>query len=197
LNYAQLQARAEVLARLEGWTDVSPAPDWATLVQRAWDWFAWDSEAIVSTETLSSVNGTVEYTLAGTYKTILDVEFGTAGLLRSEESFERNLSPSWRRQSAVATPSRWVRSGVEKISLLPPPNGVTTVTVRGTGYGTALSAATDVPAAPTVFHEAIAIKAAVLQGEAYSQGEGSARLAALSEQYEGFVKDCRAVMGGE
>ena len=192
MNYSQIQDRAASLAQFEGWTDVSPAPDWATLVQRAWDQFAWDSECFIDSEAFPTVINQTEYTLTNTYKNILDVTFAGTGLLRSEERFERNLDPSWRVKAAVAMPSKWVLSNFSKISLVPPPNSVQTVTVRGVGYGTVLVNPTDTPSIPTIFHEAIAIKAAVFHGEVYAQGEGAARVARLDGLYQGYVQECRA-----
>lgn len=194
MNYSQIQGRAATLARLEGWTDVSPAPDWATLVQRAWDHFAWDSECFIGSETIVTVNGTGEYSLVSTYKNVLDVVFAGTGLLRSEESFERNLNPAWRAQTAVAVPSKWALVGFSRIALLPPPNSVQNVTVRGVGYGAALVNATDTPSIPSLYHEGIAIKAASLHGEIYAMGEGASRIAHLDGIYDKYVTQCRSAL---
>lgn len=193
MNFSQLKARAAVLCQLEGWSEVSPAPDYAYLVNRAWEMFSYDSECFVTSENVSTVIGQAEYSLTNSYKNLLDVTYSGSGLLRSDEAFERNLNPGWRVQ-ASGTPSRWVLSGFNKLTLVPPPSAIQTLNVRGAAYGTALSSETDTPSCPSVYHEAIAIKAAILHGEIYAQGDAMQRIERLGAMYNGMVQQCRLAL---
>lgn len=193
MTFAQLKARAAVLAKLEGWSEVSPSPDWASLTNRAYEMWSWDSECLIGSETLTSAPNTAEYSLTNSYKNLLDVTFGASGLFRSVEEFERNLSPTWRTQTA-ATPLRWVLSGFNKLTLIPPPNSAATITVRGASLPPALAAETDIPQVPSLYHEAIALKAAYLHGMVYAQGESMGRLDRMDAIYKADVAQCRAAL---
>lgn len=182
-----------MLCRLEGWSEVSPSPDYASLANRAWEMFAFDSECFVTVEAVLTVIGQAEYPLVNFYKNLLDVSIGVNGLLRSDELFERNLNPGWRVQTN-GSPLRWVLSGFNKLTIVPPPALVTTVFVRGAAYGAALAVDTDVPGCPTVYHEAIAIKAAILHAEIYATGEAMARLERLAGLYAQMVGQCRLAL---
>ena len=185
-----------MLCKLEGWSDTSPAPDFAYLTNRAWEMFAFDSECYVGSETISTVIGQAEYGLVNNYKNLLDVTIGSAGLLRSDELFERNLNPAWRVQ-ANGTPARWVLSGFNRLSIVPPPVAIVSVLLRGAAYGPALSADTDTPICPTVYHESIAIKAAILHAEIYAVGEAMARVTRFETIYQTAVTQARlAILQG-
>lgn len=186
MNFTQLQARAAVLASFEGWGDVSPAPAWDVLVNQAWDRFSWDGECVVGTTTFPTVGGQAAYALAGEWKRIMDVVYDTAGanvpVRRSKEEYERFTRADWRVQPP-GTPARWTFNPINALTLIPPPSVVRTVSVRGITKGTALAAGGDIPVAPVVCHEGIALMAAYLQGEIYAQGEGMDCLNAFLKEH--------------
>lgn len=194
LTFAQLKERAANLAKLEGWTDVSPAPDWAFLINRAYEFFSWDAEFFVGVETITSVAGQSEYTTIGSYKAFLDITVAGAPVLRSTEAFERNLRADWRTQPP-GTPQRWVLSNFTKLTLVPAPalNGQP-ILVRGIALPPALTLENDVPVAPALYHESIALRAAILHGELYAQGEAMNRLALYTDGYNKSVAQCRQAL---
>lgn len=204
MQYSDIQARAQALASFEGWTDVSPAPDWPTLVNRAWAQFSYDAEIIVTTVTPSTVIGQASYTLTGgPWKKILDVTWNSLSVIRSMEIFERNLNPAWLVQ-ANAAPQRWVLTNFGVLTLVPPPNAIQTLSVRGITEGPAMVLSTDQPgqvsgsgiAIPDVFHDAIAYRATKLHGEIYAQGESVNRIAGYEQRYQELVRKAREAMNG-
>lgn len=198
-NWTQLQARAAILASFGGWTDTATAPAWDVLTNQAWQEFSWVSELLIDSETITAVNAQVSYVTVKTYKSVLDVTYGGKGLLRSNEPFER-FNPSWL-QTPAGTPLRWVLSQLgDTISLVPPPNGTLSITVRGIVQGLPMAVGADLPGQvsgvgtpiPAYFHEAIAKRAAVLWGELYAQGDEIVRLNAYMDEYLAYANDARA-----
>ena len=195
MNYLDLQNRAKLLASLEGWTDVSPTPDWGALVNQAWVEFSWDGECIVGNTTFTTVANQGRYSLSGTWKKLTDVVYDSTAtkqpMHHTSEDMERFARADWHVQPS-GTPVRYTFSPFNSIFLVPPPStaGIT-ISVRGTTEGTALSSNTDVPPCPDVLHEAIALKAAILQGMVYAQGNSQARLQMFQQRYDKFVNDAR------
>jgi hypothetical protein len=193
MNFTQLQARAALLASLEGWTDVTPAPAWDVLVNQAWIEFTWDGECIIATTTFPTVANQCKYALTGNWKRLTDVVYDTAGtkspVFHSSEDYERWARADWQSQ-ASGIPTRYAFAPFNTISLVPPPAAATiVVSVRGVCEGTALALGGDIPPLPDYFHEGIAVKAAMLQGEVYAQGAALTRLQQYQTRYDKFVKD--------
>ena len=189
MNFQQIKARTQVLLSLENWTDVSPVPDVATLVNRAYEMFCWDSEIVVSSETLNSVINQSEYTLTTNFKAILDVSFSAVGLRRSEENYERYLSANW--QATAGTPVRYVRTSINRIALIPRANAVASIVARGISIPSALINETDVPTIPSIYHEAIALKAAILHAQIYAKNDSMQRLNLFEQQYQRMIDQAR------
>ena len=192
-TFTQLQARATLLASLEGWSDVVPAPDWAALVNQAYIQFSWDGECVVLNTTITTVAGQAGYTLAGQWRKIMDVVYDTAAtnqpVRHSSEDYERFLRADWRVQ-ASGVPVRFTFNPFNALTLVPPPlTPGLIVSVRGVAEAAPLVNPTDVPPIPDVLHEAIALKAAIFQGKVYAQGEASARLERYEAQYKQYVED--------
>lgn len=200
MDFTALQARAALLASLEGWTDVSPAPTWSTLANQGWYQFSWDSELITTSQNVNTVSGTLSYTLTGHIKRILDVVYDTAStkspVVHSSEDYERYLRADWRVQTS-GTPVRFTFAPFNTISLVPPPDAVKVVSVRAIVQGSAMTAGTDQPgvvgglgnAIPDIFHEAVAIYAAYIHGKVYAQGPSRSRLDDMLTDYKGFVAE--------
>lgn len=192
-TFAQLQARATLLASLEGWTDVAVVPDWAALVNQAYVQFSWDGECIVTNTTITTVAGQASYALTGQWRKITDAVYDSAStnqpLLHSSEDYERYARADWRVQ-ASGIPKRYTFAPFNALALIPPPasSGIT-VSVRGVAEALVLVNGTDIPPIPDVLHEAIALKAAIFQGEVYAQGEASARLERYEAKYQQYVQD--------
>ena len=193
MTFAQLQARATLLASLEGWSDAVPAPDWAALVNQAYIQFSWDGECLITNTTITTVSNQAAYTLAGQWRRLMDVVYDSGGanspVRHSSEDFERYLRADWRVQPN-GTPVRYTFNPFNALTLVPAPaTAGLTVTVRGVAEATPLVVGTDVPAIPDVLHEAIALKAAVFQGKVYAQGEAAQRLERYEAQYQQYVQD--------
>lgn len=200
-TWAQLQARAALLASFGAWTDTAVAPDWPTLTNQAWQEFSWIAELLILSETINTVNAQVSYTTTNVYKTILDLSWNALPVRRSSEAQERFINPAWLNTPAATQPVRWVLSSDvgATVSLIPPPTAVGPLFVRGIVQGPLMVLSTDQPgqvsgagiAIPAYFHEAIPLRAAVLWGELYAQGDEFMRLNAYMRQYMAYANDAR------
>lgn len=193
MTFAQLQARATLLASLEGWSDVNPSPDWAALVNQGYIQFSWDGECLITNTTITTVSGQAAYTLTGQWRRLMDVVYDSGGanspVRHSSEDFERYLRADWRVQPS-GTPVRCTFNPFNALTLVPAPaTAGVTVAVRGVAEAAPLVNGTDVPTIPDVLHEAIALKAAIFQGKVYAQGEASQRLERYEAQYQQYVQD--------
>lgn len=190
LTYTQLQARATLLASFETDPDLV-SPDWPTLVNRAWEQFSWDAELVIASQNVTTVIGTLAYTLTGQVKRVLDVVYDTASakspVLHSTEDFERGVRADWRVQ-ANGTPVRYTFNPFNTLCLIPPPDAVKTVSVRGFVQGTDLSTGSDVLPIPGVLEEGVCLLAAYLWGKTYAQGAGLLRYQGYYEEYKGYVQ---------
>ncbi|HEV2471213.1 MAG TPA: hypothetical protein VGS41_01010 [Chthonomonadales bacterium] len=190
MQFVDLRNRATLLASFEGWTDVSPSPNWSILVNQAYVEFAWDAEIAIGSGTIAAVSGELEYVIGGNWKAFLDVSYGGAGLQRSSEEYERYANPNWRNLAAGA-PARWAQTNFDTLAIIPPPNGTLSIAYRGITEPAALVNDTDVPVGPDRFHEAIALRAAYLQGSVFAQGQAIARLDSFQQRYQEFVVKCK------
>lgn len=200
MQFSDLQARAALLASFEGWSDVSPSPDWSVLVNRAWGQFSWDAETQVTSTTFSTVAGQAQYTISGgPWKNLLDVTWNSLPLIRSTEEYERSANPLWLVQTS-GTPVRWTFNGFNVITLIPRPDSIHTLSVRGITQGANMVDSTDNPgqvsgvgtALPEAFCEGIAVRAAWLQGIVYAQGAAMDRLQLYESRYREYVGAARA-----
>ena len=193
MNFAQLQARAQLLSSLEGWSDISPSPAWDQLVNQGYIQFSWDGECLITNTTLTTVSNQAAYMLTGQWRRLMDVVYDSGNtnqpVRHSSEDFERYLRADWRVQPS-GTPVQFTFNPFNALTLIPAPTtaGVT-VAVRGVAEAAPLVNGTDVPAIPDVLHEAIVLKAAIFQGKIYAQGEASQRLDRYEAQYQQYVQD--------
>jgi len=194
VNFDQLQTEAARRASLEGWTEVSPPPDWASLINEAWREFSWETECVVSMATVSggTVAGQAEYTLAKPYwKSLTDVWVNQVALSISSAIFEREGDPNWV-FLASGTPTRAFLSAVDRLMLMPPPStGGQEIRLRGIREGSTLSAPTDEPAVPYRFHKGIVYGAVLLHAEAYAQGASLERVQWYNERYRELVAETK------
>ncbi len=188
------------MASFGAWTDTNPAPAWDVLTNQAWQEFSWLAEIYVGTETINAVSGQQQYQTVNIYKTVLDVIYSSRPLLRSSEDYERSANPAWFAAS-TGTPVRWILNQVGTVlSLIPAPNGNGgVIAVRGIMQGLPMANGGDVPGQtngigvpiPAYFHEAIALRAAVLWGELFAQGDEFIRLNAYMDLYWMYITDAR------
>jgi hypothetical protein len=165
VNFGALKVRAASLARLAGYEEVQPAPDWATIVNQALAEFSWEAEYCTGTATVTLVADTPTYTVAvgsgGEWKRFTDAVLGAGTrLYLTDENLLRRENPNWILAPA-GDPSRfWVVSpGLVQFYPTPSSSGGV-VTLRGRRADTPLSADTDAPTCAAVFHEGIALDAA-------------------------------------
>jgi len=201
MTFAELQARAALLASFDGWLSANPLPSWPDLVNEAWRRFSWEGELTTGTVTATAVSGQSSYPLAPFMKRVLDVVVGGVGLFRSRPEYERFLSPAWRTKSG--TPLRFAQESTSAVSLIPAPTTGAAITVFGVVEALDMVDDTDEPgvvsgvgdAIPSNLHEAVALKAAILQGQVAMQGESSARMQSYEAEYAGFVSRALAANG--
>lgn len=186
MTNGQLKSRLEALIKLEGLSSTNPPPDYSFLINRAWEMFAYDSECVAVSEVISLPANTASVQLVNVYKKILDVKSDSTYLVRSSEQFERNVFASFR--ETTDTLSRWYRPGHDRVGVAGTDPSTHSLTVYGTGYGNVLSADTDIPTCPTVYHDAICYKAASLHMEQFAKGEALVRMANYDQKYSGLVQ---------
>lgn len=200
-NWQQLQTRATALASFGAWTNTAIAPAWDVLTNQAWQEFSWIAELLILSENVLTVAGQQSYTTVNAYKTVLDLAWNGLPVQRSSEVFERSRNSAWLFTASAAKPDRWVLSSNvgDTVTLIPPPNTIEPLFIRGIVQGPLMTMPTDLPgqqagvgtAVAAYFHEAIALRAAVLWGELYAQGEEFMRLNAYMRQYMAFANDAR------
>lgn len=206
MQFSEICERAAFLAKQAGWDGALPLPDWKALVNRGLQDFSWDTEFLEEEATLTSVVNQAVYTVDSStpprpFKSIRAVAYATQtasplDLPLSSECDEAATDPLWW-QRAAGSPARFLIPGANQIRIVPAPaNGGDTITIRGTREALPMSADTDSPAFPATWHEALALRAAVLHCEAWVQGEGGAKLQLYREQYAGMVRACIQFLSG-
>ena len=201
MTYTDLQTRAALLASFDGWSNAIPAPDWPTLVNEAWRRFSWEAELFTATVNVSTASGQSAYPLSPFMKRVLDLTCGGVPLRKSSVEFERFLSPGWR--TVQGTPLRFVQDSTSSVAIVPVPSSTLALAVVGVIEGSNMTATTDQPGQvggvgtpiPSNLHEAIALKAAYMQGQIAMQGESSSRMQMYEQEYAGFVNRCLAANG--
>lgn len=188
------------LLRLEGWGDTNPPPDLPGLVNEGLRLFSWRAEYNRDTLETTTTSGTAEYTLTNPpdWKLVTQVIYNDTSVL--EETTEQELdreAPLWLVQSA-GTPTHFLISQPNTLRLHPKPDtSSVALDIRGVRTAAGLSASTDEPACPAVFHEGIALYGAWVQGKAYAVGEARERLAAYLEEANGYADECRNYLAGQ
>jgi hypothetical protein len=200
MQFSTIKQRAAFLAQQAGFDMAAPQPDWGALVSRALEDFAWDTEYNEEEATVTSVVNQSKYTIDSgatprTFRSVRCVAYATQttspkNLLLSSESDESAADPLWWQRPAGA-PVRFLLPGSNQIRIVPAcQTAGDTITIRGTRTPVALAADTDVPGFPETFHEAIALRAAVLHCEPWVGGDDVAKVQLYRVQYAGQVKAC-------
>ena len=200
MQFTEICRRAAFLAKQAGWGEALPAPDWRALVNRGLQDFSWDTEFNEEEATLVSVINQGTYTVDSgaaprLFKSVRVVAYGTQSstgrnLPLSSESDEYAVDPLWWQRPA-GQPVRFLLPGSNQIRLHPAPaTGGDTITLRGTREASPMSADTDVPAFPATWHEAPALRAAVLHCEPWVTGDDVAKVQLYRQQYAGMVRAC-------
>lgn len=194
MNFGQLKTRAAQLAALNGWDDVQPQPDWASLVNRALYLFSWNAEYASGTYTFTTIANQAEYNLPtpSDWVRVTDVARGnTASLELTDENILRRENDLWH-VAPAATPDRYYISSPNTIRLYPTPaaSGMT-ISLRGIRTDNALSADADLPDCPEPFHEGIALLAAWLHCKTFAQGDDLAKVEAYHTEAFAYAEDCK------
>lgn len=203
VNFADLRQRAAFLAMQVGWSDTAPQPDWSDLVNRALVDFSWETEYNEEEITFASVANQPVYTVPTPYfKTVKDVAYATETtaprlLRRTSETDERKTDPLWFTRVA-ATPVRYLIVMPNVIRLVDmASNSGDTVTMRGTRVAPALENDSDLPGFPDTWHEAIALRAAILHCEPWAAGDALARVQNYVQQVGAMSGACKIYLSGE
>ena len=200
MQFTDICQRAAFLAKQAGWGEALPAPDWRALVNRGLQDFSWDTEFNEEEATITSVINQATYTIDASpapraYKSIRAVAYGTQtstprDLPLSSESDEYSSDPLWWQRS-TGTPVRYLLPQTNQIRIVPAPaTAGDTITMRGTREAAPMTTDTDAPAFPATWHEALALRAAVLHCEAWVTGDDVAKVHFYREQYAGMVRAC-------
>lgn len=201
MNFGALKARAAFLAMQNKWDKAAPQPDWAALVQRGLVDWATDTEYNEEESTFPTVANQASYTLSTPYWiTIKEVIYNSnTPLDKSSAQQEWSVDPLWTQRTATTAPSRFIVTSPNVIRLVDKPSaGSIDVYIRGTRVPAALSADTDSPLFLDTWHEAIALRAAVLHCRPWVTGEEDvARIERYSAQYKGMVLECKVSLSGE
>jgi hypothetical protein len=206
MQFAEICQRAAFLARQAGWGEALPAPDWRALVNRGLQDFSWDTEFNEEEATISSVINQALYVIDSgatprLFKSVRLAAYGTQtstprSLSLSSESDEAALDPLWW-QRPPGPPARFLLPGSNQIRLHPAPAAAgDIVTIRGTREALPMIADTDIPAFPATWHEATALRAAVLHCEPWVSGGDIGKVQLYREQYAGMVRVCIQFVSG-
>ena len=200
MQFTDLTQRAAFLAKQAGWDEAFPAPDWKALVNRGLQDFSWDTEYNEEEATITSVSNQATYIIDATanprtFKSFRAVAYATQttspqNMRLTSEGDEAATDPLWW-QRPSGTPARFLIPGPNVIRLHPKPNvSGDTVTIRGTRAAAPLALDADVPGFPETWHEALALRAAVLHCEPWATSDDAARVQLYREQYAGMVRAC-------
>lgn len=206
MNFAQLKQRAAFLAQQAGSDSIVPQPDWGPLVNRGVQDFSWDTEYNTEDLSFTSVLNQAAYTLDSSgsprlYKSIKRMAYGTntttpQTIVETSESDMDKADPLWWQRPA-GTVVWFLFTEPNVIRLVPPPIASgDTIMVSGTREALALSVETDVPGFPGTWHEAVALRAAVLHCEVWVKDDGAAKVQLYREQYGGMVRACELFLAG-
>jgi hypothetical protein len=206
MQFSEIQARAAFLAMQAGWDQKPPMPDWKALCNRGLQDFSWDTEYNEEEATLVTVINQSVYTIdsASTpraFRSFRCVAYGTqttspTNLPLSSEGDEAAADPLWWQRPA-GTPVRFLIPGPNIIRIVPAPSTAgDTITLRGTREALPMAADADVPAYPATWHEAIALRAAVLHCESWVSGDDAGKLQLYRTQYAGMVRACIEFLSG-
>jgi hypothetical protein len=207
MNFGQLQQRAANIAQLEGWTDTAVAPDWPTLVNQAWRDFSVDVEVFRKTDTsLSTTNGTAQYTVPGKWAKIEAIASNGVPLLASTVEAERFRNPGWFSEtgSSASPPKKFVTTGFGTFIIVPAPFVTSQlIVVFGVLEAPDMVLNADEPgtvsgtttfSVPSKHHEAIAERAAWLQGLAFNIGPGTNRMMQFEATYKARVAEAQMAL---
>ena len=206
MQFTDICQRAAFLAKQAGWGEALPAPDWRALVNRGLQDFSWDTEFNEEEATVTSVINQATYAIDSSlapraYKSIRVAAYGTQtttprDLPLSSESDEYSSDPLWWQRPA-GTPVRYLLPQTNQIRLVPAPaTAGDTITIRGTREAAPMTNDTDAPSVPATWHEALALRAAVLHCEAWVTGDDVAKVHFYREQYAGMVRACVQFLSG-
>ncbi len=206
MQFTEICQRAAFLAKQAGWGEALPAPDWKALVNRGLQDFSWDTEFNEEEATITSVINQALYAIdigaaPRLFKSMRVVAYRTQtttpqDLPLSSESDEYASDPLWW-QRTPGQPVRFLLPGSNQIRLHPAPaTAGDTVTIRGTREAAPMTTDTDVPAFPATWHEALALRAAVLHCEPWVAGDDVAKVQLYRQQYAGMVRACVQFLSG-
>jgi hypothetical protein len=199
MNYSELQARTQLLCSYAGWSNVDPPPEWDKLVNRGLHDFSWESEYRRDEAAFETLADQTEYTIAAPYfKHVLSVIYSTDTILRqTTEIDEARCNPLWT-QASSGTPYRYLIVSPNVLRLMPKPDTASvTITVRGVRAAAPLVGDNQEPDFPEIYHEAVALRAAVLHGIVYAKGGELERLAAYEQAHQNLLKDFKAYLSAQ
>lgn len=206
MNFQDLKQRAAFLAQQAGSDKIAPQPDWGPLVNRGVVDFSWDTEYNQEDLTFTSVLNQSNYTLDSgatprLYKTISRMAYGTntttpQTIVETSAADMDKADPLWWQRPA-GQPVWWMFTEPNVLRIVPPPiNSGDTIAISGTREAAALVNETDVPGFPATWHEAVALRAAVLHCEVWAKDDGAAKVQLYREQYGGMVRACELYLAG-
>lgn len=149
-TFLDLQAAVITKARLDTTADTAKVKDW---INQVYYQVVVETEASVTSTTISMVNGTSRYTLAATIARLKTLYVTPVGQTRPQPPMKRTTLEDIisRRQDSGATavggvwPTHYTLQGINTLEVWPTPAGVDVITAYYAAFPTALSANGDVP----------------------------------------------------
>ena len=199
MQFDEIRDRIEALCKLGGWSNSDPLPNYAQLANIGLRRFTEVAQHNIEETTISTVNGTAEYSLLtaddqrgwvlifddATYTTTRRMYQTSASKLRREDRM-------WR-QKAAGTTSRWFIIQPNVVRLYPPPDTTAdTVYFSGIRHEPVMDADSDEPLAPEIFHEGICLYGAWHHGKLYARGEERAIVTQYLQEAKAFADACKA-----
>lgn len=172
MNFSELKLNSALLAEIDGYSDTSPPPDWAMLVNQALGEFSRIAEYHSETGVLTTVVNQIQYALPflNTFDSdwirVTDMIFNSAGTpgasgsqmyLTDKNQLRRN-DGMWM-VMGPGTPTHYYHLDPNHIGLYPPPSSVLSIAFEGLREAPLLILETDTPTFPAFFHDAIPLLA--------------------------------------
>jgi hypothetical protein len=201
VNFGTIKARISSLVQIEGWTQVSPAPDFGVLANQALSMFSIEAELFTAIDTsLTTTVGQAQYVTASKrFGKITEVVIGGNALLRSTEEAERFRNPGWFAETN-GVPKKFAVTAYNTITVTPPPATASqAISLRGIIESPLMVLDADEPGQasgtgaviPVALHEAICMKGAFLQGLAFLGSQDNPRMRYFDAVYNYYLTYAR------
>jgi hypothetical protein len=219
VDFQHMQQRTAALVTLGGWSNVSPPPDYAWLVNEGLRIFTRKAQHNREELLISLVVGQSCYRLPADTSAPTDARdwihffddalynvlpcpggglalIGSSWLPQATENQMRLDDRSWR-QYPPSVPIYWYWGNVQEMAVWPPPSQSVLMQWRGVRHMQKLVASIDSPAINEDYHEAVCLFAAWHHGKLYARGAEREIVAGYAQEAQDLVNDMKQNMASK